>query len=277
MTQAPNNKLKATKSRATSAKYPGTVNVSGKTARSFTNWVVWSSASSTANAVNETVYANRTKVSGGYNVTHTISPPDIMTENDKPKLTGPNTVDAHDVPSGDTGVANKGVSLAGGANKKWDSSRQIKRKVINPDSIVFNPALHDITKYTSYLNYPTDVVCGNDDKGISDEDNNPYSAPYAGAVWGYDNPSRTPYNSEGNVNNTFEIRNHMCAFARLELGGTWYEISDPYLWKTHFKFKKQNESEATWGLDFNNDGDTSDTVPIWRDDNSFIGLDNGGF
>ncbi|MHC4475352.1 MAG: hypothetical protein ACYTEL_06895 [Planctomycetota bacterium] len=66
-------------------------------------------------------------------------------------------------------------------------------------------------------------------------------------------------------------------FARLNIGGTWYGISGWYLWKVHFKFKKQNESESAYGLDFNNDGDTNDTVPIWRNDGSFMGLDNSGF
>jgi hypothetical protein len=277
MTQDPGDKLKATKSRAASAKYPGTVNVLGKTARNFTNWVVWSTASSSANPIYKELQEARKIVSGGYDVIHTISPADIITQSDRPDLSGPKSSNPPNVPSGDTGVANKGVSLAGGADKKWDSSRQIRRRVVNPDSIVFDPALHDITKYTTYLNYPSDDVCGNDDKTADDEYNDPYTVPYAGAVCGEDAPQRTPYHSEGNLNNTFEIRNHMRAFARLNIGGKWYRISDWYLWKVHFKFKKQNESEATWGLDFNGDGDQLDTVPVWRDNGSFIALDNSGF
>lgn len=72
---------------------------------------------------------------------------------------------------------------------------------------------------------------------------------------------------------------HMRAFARLNIGNKWYLISDlnDGLWKTHLKFKKQNESEATWDMDFNGDGDKLDTVPVWRDNGSFNGDDNEDF
>jgi len=69
----------------------------------------------------------------------------------------------------------------------------------------------------------------------------------------------------------------MRGFARLNIGNKWYPISPSYLWKTHLKFRKQNENEATWNLDFNGDGDMLDTVPVWRNDGSSIALDNNGF
>ncbi len=277
MTQDGANKLKATKPRTTSGEYSATVNVSGADARDLTNWVVWSTASSSANAIAEDVYATYTQIKGGYDVTHTITPGDIITQNDRPGLSGANSTDPPDVPSGDTDVANKGVDLSNGANKKWDSSRQVRRKILNPDGLNFNNYPGDIEFYTSRLNYPSDDVCGNDDGTTSDENNDPYNAPHQGSVFGEDEPSTASPHSEGNLNNTWEKRLHMRGFARLEICGTWYRISDWYLWKTHFKFKKQNESEATWGLDFNDDGDTNDTVPIWRDDGSSIALDNNGF
>jgi len=127
------------------------------------------------------------------------------------------------------------------------------------------------------LNYPSDDVCGNDDEGVVDEDNDPYNAPFQGNVYGQDNSLRCPYHSEGNTGNTFEYRAHFRGFARLQLDGTWYKISDWYLWRTHFKFNKQNESEATWNLDFNGDGDKLDTVAVWRNNGSSIALDNDGF
>lgn len=279
MTQQ-DNKLQAKVSRATSGKYPATVNVGGRDARDLTNWVVWSIGTLSANAINEDVQATKTVVSGGYNVTHTISPSDITDDTkDIPNLKGSYTVNANppDVPAGDIDVPNKGVSLAGGADYKWDSSRQIRRKVLNPNSINFS-VLHDIEKYTSRLNYPSLATCGNDDQGTSDPEYNvPYSTPYKGSVYGYDCPSRSPFHSEGSLNDTFEIRMHMRAFARLELEGKWYRISGDDLWKTHLKFKKQNESEATWNKDFNGDGDKLDTVPIWRNNGSSIAENNDNF
>ena len=152
---------------------------------------------------------------------------------------------------------------------------------MNPDGLNFNNFPGNIEFYTTRINYPSDGVCGNDDASTADlpsgEYNDPYNAPYQGAVFGPDNPSTPSPHSEGNLNDTWEKRLHMHGFARLNIGNKWYRISGWYLWKTHFKFKKQNENESTWGLDFNNDGDTLDIVPIWRDNGSSIALDNSGF
>jgi len=208
-------------------------------------------------------------------VTHTISPSTIITRVDRPSFSG-SVSSPPNVPSGDTGVYNKGVSLAGGVNAKWDSSRQNKTNVLNPNSLNFNN-FGDIKYYTTYVNYPSDDACGNDDEGAGDEDNDPYSAPHQGAVFGYDDPNYPAPHSEGSIDNTFEIRNHFRGFARLQLGTTWYRISDWYLWRSHFKFKKQNESEAAWNLDFNQDGDKLDNVPVWRNDGSSTATDNNGF
>jgi len=35
--------------------------------------------------------------------------------------------------------------------------------------------------------------------------------------------------------------------------------------------------EAAWDLDFNDDGDKLDTVPVWRNNGSFNALDNDDF
>ena len=278
MTQNPSNKLQATKSRSTSGKFPATVNVGGKDARDLTNWVVWATGSSTAHAINPDVQDTYTSISGGYDVTHTITPADIISQTDRPNLSGSKSTNPPDVPSGDTDVANKGVSLAGGADKKWDSSRQVRRKILNPNNLNFNNFPGSIELYTTRVNYPSDDVCGNDDMTVGDpEDNDPYNAPNTGCVFGPDLPSTPSINSEGNLNDTWEKRLHMQGFARIELNGKWYNISGPYLWKVHFKFKKQNESEATWNKDFNGDGDKLDTVPIWMDNGSSIALDNSGF
>jgi hypothetical protein len=112
---------------------------------------------------------------------------------------------------------------------------------------------------------------------FSTEDNDPYSSPAKGSLVGTDSPARGPFHSEGNLGDTFEIRIHMRGFARLQLVTKWYRISDWCLWRAHLLFKKQNESEAQWGLDFNGDGDLLDTVPVWRDNGSTIATDNNGF
>ncbi len=216
-------------------------------------------------------------MSGGYDVTHTIGPASIITDSDRPHLSGANAVDPPNLPAGDSGVFNKGEDLSLGAAHRWDSSRQVRQKVLNPDGLDFTRWPGDIKYYTTYANYPSDGVCGNDDQATADEDNDPYNAPDQGKLVGEDEPAQPAPHSEGDLDNTCEFRCHFRGFARLELGSNWYRISEWYLWRVHLKFRKQNESEATWGLDFNGDGDTSDTVPIWRDNGSSQALDNSGF
>ena len=184
------------------------------------------------------------------------------------------------MPAASTSVPNNGRDLSGGADKKWDTSRQMRRKVINPNNINFD--LMHAPAYSYYAHkpdYPTNDACGNDDVGTGDpEDNDPYNAPYAGAIHGPDNPTRGPFHSEGALGDTFEIRQQFRGFARVELNGTWYRISDWFLWRIHFKCKKQNENEKTWNLNFNGDGTIDDVnVPVWRDDGSSIAKDNAGF
>lgn len=69
----------------------------------------------------------------------------------------------------------------------------------------------------------------------------------------------------GTVGNTWEARCHFKEFARLELGGNWYRISDPFLWKIHLKFKKVNE--AVDQVDYNNDDDMIDI--LWKDNGTY--------
>lgn len=283
MTQDGSDKLKATKSRASAGKFPAKVNVNGKTTHSLTNWVVWATGSAAGtHSITENVVLSYTNIKGGYDFKHTIIPMEIVTDADRPFLSGSNGSNAPpDVPLGDTGVYNKGVSLAGGADKKWDSTRQIMQNLLNPDGLNFSNFPGSINFYTTYPNYPSDPTCGNDDLSTADlpsgEDNDPYNAAYIGAVYGPDEAGQPAPHAEGNLGDTFEIRCHFDAFARVLLGSKWYRISGGDPWRIHFKFKKQNESEAIWGLDFNGDGDTSDIVAIWRNDGSSIAQDNAGF
>jgi len=277
--------LRAWMASPSSGKYPGTVDLAGRDAKDFTCWVVWSSPSGQLHfvqepaGIKEEVCDSYTMIWGGYDETHTLSPGTIITQTDRPDLSGVNSNSPPNVPDEDTGVYNKGADLSAGANMRWDASRQIRQKILNPDELdlgkVVSPYFPQY--YTSYLNYPSDDTCGNDDPGTIDEDNDPYTEPHKGCVWSIDNPHQNSRHLEGEVGNTWEKRVHFRAFARLNIGGSWYRISDWYLWKVHLKFKKQNESEATWNLDFNGDGDKLDIVPIWRNDGSFNALDNNDF
>ncbi len=147
--------------------------------------------------------------------------------------------------------------------------------LINPDNITFTgpPGNHPAELYGTYTNYPSNPVCGNDDKTTGDpEDNNPYDAP-VGKLNGVDSPSRSPVTDEGAVGNTFEIRLQFKEFSRVEFQGNWYRISDDFLWRIQFKFKKA--SEAADNQDYNGDGDKTDI--LWINNGTDKALDNNGF
>jgi hypothetical protein len=296
MTQDPENRLRATAPRTVAGKYPATVNVCGRTAHQLVNWVVWTyQEPEDLYTYSEYIMRYLTRVgklldgppplAGGCMVSHQICPPSIITDTDRPDLSGnrPEGAPPPNVPAGDTGVQNQGQSLAGGATKFWDSSRQIRRHTINPNTVVF--AGYE-EWFANYPNYPSDEVCGNDDRTVDDEDNDAYTDPHFGDVWGEDAPWRPAWhsyiNSSASPNwglegDTFEVHMHMRSFARLLLGNKWYRISDWTLWRVHFKFIKKMEYEATWTKDFNGDGDYNDSWPVWRDNGTFISMGNDDF
>ncbi|MDD5486485.1 MAG: hypothetical protein PHW65_02900 [Dehalococcoidales bacterium] len=275
-----NDKTTAKLSSSTSQKIPIRINVGGNTCWSGNVWVVWATvAVSNPIPVMTNIYQESTRIKGGYSFQHTIQPASIIPTvetDDVPDLTGANNpaYPPPNVPEGDASVFQKGVNLTNGVNAKWDNSRQARQNIINPDSLPFpfdtnNP----VSLFTTYTNFPSDPVVGNDDIDIVSEDNNPYADPAKRKLTDYDCPAATPLHSIGSVNDTFEIRFHAREFSRLQLVDKWYKISDYLLWKIHWKFKKA--SEAVDDKDYNEDGDKLDEV--WIDNGSFIATDNNDF
>lgn len=242
-------------------------------------WVVSVPVTTAPIAININVDQTRTSISGGYNFEHTIQPASIIpstNSDDVPDLKGANNAASPppNVPAGDTSVYQKGVNLSGGVNAKWDGARRARQNVINPSNIPFaTNGNHDPKYYTTYNNFPSDALVGNDDANTVGEDNNPYTAPDKGKLTGSDNPTTSPLHSEGSVNDTFEIHFHAKEFSRLQLKDTWYRASDDTPWKIHWKFKKVDE--AVDNTDHNGDGDKVDKV--WIDDGTFIDTNNTGF
>src|SRR5262249_16438281 len=166
----------------------------------------------------------------GFKFEHTISPASIVTiSDDIPDLTGPKVTPLPE------GTNHAGDSLQGGADHKWDSSRKIRKKFINPSntplpSIGGNPSFH-----STFPNYPSAAdgdgppggvaaidpdlvpIVGNDDAGVGDEDNDPYTDPDRGKLIGRDRPSRSIDHSVGANGDTLEWRLHFIEFTRLEI------------------------------------------------------------
>lgn len=272
------DKCTAKVSRGTSLKIPVKITCGGDVLWEGFVWVVWSTISATAQ--NDSVVDNGTNlnIDMGYSkFTHTISPATIITDADRPNLTGA----GGNVPP-TNGLNYKGDSITDGAPKKWDNSRKIHQKFINPSNIPLADIPGDASFHTTFPNYPSAAdgdgrpggagaidaslvpLVGNDDAGVLFQgDNDPYSDPDKGKLTGADTPNRIMLHAKGNNGDTVEWRLHFIEFTRLEIGETWYRISDDSddsddsLWRLHFKMKKVADK--------------------WTNDGSSKALNNTGF
>lgn len=215
------------------------------------------------------------RIDGGYNFKFMIQPLTIFTESDHPELSGANTYNGNfiDPPGSGTLHCVSNSDIKGGADKKWDVSRRVKIKIINPQ-------LYPVTKLSKIAGnlldnqplaedipvlYPSDITIGNDDtSSLDDEDNNPYEKcelPNAihevGEIASTDRPSALMRNSTGIDGDKFEDRYHFGEFTRLLVGDKWYVTSEMFDWRMHVKFIR--------------------ITGAWEDDGSFIATDNTGF
>lgn len=254
----------------TSLRIPVRLKVNGKKCWEGLVWVVFANVTLAAKADSITSTATSLTIAMGYNFTHTLTPSTIITDSDRPDLSGVNTSPVP--PAG--GLNHAGVALTGGANKKWDSSRQIRKKFINPSLIPLASIPGGASFHTDFLSFPSladgdgrpggagaisaeDLaVVGNDDSGVGDETNDPYTGS-TGKLLGEDAPTRIMLHNVGADGDTVEWRLQFFEFTRLNLGTKWYRISNDYNWKVHYKMKK--------------------VAGKWVNDNSLKATDNAGF
>jgi hypothetical protein len=215
-------------------------------------WIVYATISATPRANLLSSTATQLQIGQGFNFTHTILPASIIsTTADVPDLTGANVSPLPD------GTNHAGNSLQGGADHKWDNSRKIRKKFLNPANIPVASFSTQPSFHATFPNYPSAAdgdghpggvgaldpdlveVVGNDDAGTGDpEDNDPYNNPNRGKLTGTDRPKRTLPHSVGADGDTMEWRLHFLEFTRLEIQGKWYKISDDFPWRTHIRMRK---------------------------------------
>jgi hypothetical protein len=252
-TESPSNPLQATVPKNAAAKKVVKIKYNGMALKEFRVWIVWATITSTdiPLAFTQIQVGNPpgagSRISSGYSFTHIIQPSEILTDDDKPNFSGVNRT----VPPGENHPVS-GSPLALGANKKWDNSRQVRAKKINPFGISNN----DIQQppLPNSISYPSNDVEGNDDSSTGEETNNPYADN--GTLTGIDSPSEAIAHRAGVDDNTYEARYQFREFTRLEIERVWYRISDFYLWRVHIKFIKFKDSWANYNsekaLDNNN-------------------------
>jgi hypothetical protein len=271
---------------------PFTITIAGDICYSGRYWTIWTAAPVVNLGAPPYFAFDNTSIifSGPISFTYAIQPASIISATpatvDIPDLRGPNNdlggtpVPPPRVPAADVNVQNSGANtLDGGAANKWDVSRQNKQKPINlaniPDTIASMNAQGFGDLMVLYTNFPSDPLAGNDDKGVGDEDDDPYTAGLAGVgnIQSGDAPGRQILHSDGDVGDTFELRLHFREFARVLLDDKWYPISGFSLWKIHMRAKKKDE--AADNTDYDKDGKKD--KKMWADDGTVLEQNNNGF
>lgn len=192
------------------------------------------------------------KVFPFYRFKFSIQPPEIFTAADIPNLQGERD------PAGDSQLggtsSTTGDPLVGGAPFRWDVSRQAQYRILNPNLIPFEKLPSGYGNlYTGEpqndlvtVPFPASAVIGNDDPLAGDEDNNPYAVSTRadrehdiGEIASADGPTLKISDAGGQEGYTYEEDDSFKEFARLEIGHTWYVVSDPFLWHATLKAKFQ--------------------------------------
>jgi len=143
-------------------------------------------------------------------------------------------------------------------------SRRISRSI----TINATPAISNLSPLDVNISKPSDPLIGNDDAGTGDENNTPGSSA---TIQSSDRPQRGFDRRGGDVGDTYDNDTSFEEFARLEINGNWYLISDPENWGVHFKFIKTATTEAMIGRDVNGDGDQFDDIT-----EAMVGFDGNG-
>jgi hypothetical protein len=253
-TPVPGNPLQATVPRHLEAKHVVKIKVGGRVDVELRVWVIWATITVTDVPISvsdpENINAGRQGaiITGGFRFRHQIAPSSVITDTDRPNLRGANTVAP---PGGNHPLF--GVPLAAGANRKWDNTRQIRAKILNPAGISADNFLQPPA--VNIPSYPANDVEGNDDRTPNEETNDPYAN--GGVLNGFDSPNDGVAHAGGADGDTYEYRLHFREFTRVELDGVWHRVSDFFPWRIHIKFRKVRGK--------------------WVDDSTEKATDNSGF
>lgn len=221
-------------------------------------WVVWSQITIAHHATgvfedidpDQSIYGIPDNEAGPWRFVASITPKEIVTVQEKPKLNGraikpaPGANNPHPVYEG---------RKADYAEFCWDFSRKVRFTYTRPG---VSDAELQSAGLPLNVSWPSEPNEGNDDPPPDlAEDNNPYEER-TGRHWGHpigsisshDLPKIPIPNSFGkNENQIFELHIDFKEFARLEIydGARtsekyWFVISDPFAWHISFKGKFQN-------------------------------------
>lgn len=241
----PVNRLTAKLSSATAGQFPVTMKLDGKTVWEGVVWVVWATGVSNNRPLEIAEREDVTSyISADWDFEFTIQPIAVVADSDHPDLSGSN---AENPPGGEKLHLIDNDPLSEGVDKKWDVSRQSRSKVFNP--FLYPKSQLSEIQGTYYDNqpiaidipdlFPDNPAEGNDDSATNDEINDPYNSAHSGKLSSVDNPCCVMKNATGKTMDTFEERYQFREFARVELNGVWYRVSDYVRWRVHYKFERR--------------------------------------
>lgn len=200
-----------------------------------------------------------------FSVEYKLQPEGIIPANinqeDVPDLSGPNVSPPPNVPDTDTDVLNKGVDLAGSVKYKWDVTIALNYKIKNPNNFFIDPQL-PFSKPSP--NYPSLDTVGNFETSSGPFESDPYDElpHFRGTIGKTFIIEHTLPNSiaefQGHNGDVIEFLLNHRSFARLELNGKWYLISDFTLGYVKLKYKVSDEFADHH--DYDEDGDQFDTL-----------------
>ena len=234
----------------------------------ITVWIVWVTGSLNAVPAKDFSTKSDTTISGtptisakltsktDWQFVFTIAPSEIVDKTkDIPDLQGANNPTPKVPGAGTISPSPAGSDLAGGVDHKWDMSRRYAFFISNPTAIPRGKFTADFGKVYDadvpsgfVVPLPDDSLIGNDDFGdTSPENDDPYNpcsdahlVHAVGQMSSYDQPTLYMPDAGGTPNATFEQSLLAQEFARLQIGGRWYLVSDPVLWKVVEKLTFSN-------------------------------------
>lgn len=256
-------------------------------------WVVWCDITPTFGLLKGVVPdaisggVRGSKASGHAGFTATISPASIVAVGTEiPDLTGAPISDVPEVHTGPHALDGQIIAPPGPGNK-WDLSRRWRARSIAPTltgsncdlipgTTIFGDyptavtgKIHQTTPNPGADNFPDFPIEGNDYRPLTQD---PYHT-FPGSLRDDDQPVAFVKTLAGAVGDHFEAHYQYGEFARLEIAGRWFRISDFKAWRFHALLKKASESADQ--QDYNGDGDQTDEV--WIDDGTLCDLSNAGF
>jgi hypothetical protein len=191
-----------------------------------------------------------------------VTPVTLFNTADAPDMRGPAPAPTP-VPGAGTLHFLSGNDLSGGVNSRWDVSRRIRTRFIFPAGVTAATLGASVPSMIGLPvpAFPANRLIGSDDSTTADpEDNDPYAD---GLMSGFDQVRIHIRNAAAVTGDIFEARIHFQEFERLDLGGTWRQISDDHPWKLHFRILKI--AIPSFGIN------------QWFNAGSFGALDNAGF